>query len=265
MRNRLFVVLLISFFLIFPNFLFSQNQQVGPVTIGLILDGPWGGQNQMLQSIKKEILDLTTGEFDVQFPSEKTIVAGWNLSSIQKGIDQLLADEDVDILIALGTLSSHEICQRKELSKPVIAPYILDAEFQNITFLEGKSGIPNLNYISVPAPFKRDIEIFKEIIPFEKLAVLVNNSLLEGFPQLKQRMVNFFEKFEIDVSIIGVKTSARQALSELTSDIEAVYVLPLSHFSDKEFTTLVEGLIEKNYPVFLSEVQKELSRDCWLD
>ena len=102
MRYRLFVVLLTSIFLILPNFLFSQNQQVGSIHIGLILDGPWGEQNQMLESMKKEILDLTAGEFDVQFPSEKTIVADWNLAGIQNGINQLLADDEVDIIITLG-------------------------------------------------------------------------------------------------------------------------------------------------------------------
>ena len=190
----------------------ASSQTIKTVRIGLIIDGPWGEENQMLESIKREVHDLTAGEFDVQFPADKTVQADWTIGKIRSGLDRLLADPEVDMIITLGSISSNEVCQRTELARPVIAPYIIDATFQKLPIKDGKSGVKNLNYISVPAPFKRDMQIFKDIVAFKKLVVLINQYLLDAFPGLDQCCKETLEELDLDVEIIGIGKSIQDAL-----------------------------------------------------
>ena len=44
------------------------------------------------------------------------------LPGARDAVDRLLADRDVDMILALGVIASHEACQRRDLPKPVIAP-----------------------------------------------------------------------------------------------------------------------------------------------
>ncbi len=250
MRVRLVFGLLILILFCFTGFLFAQDRQLAIYNVGLVIDGPWGEENQMLNSVKQEILELTRGEFDVHFPPDKTIEGDWTLTGVKSAINQLLTDEAVDIIITLGSISSFEVCRRAELSKPVIAPYILDAGFQDIRILNGTSGIVNLNYISVPAPFNKDIGMFQEVVPFKTLAVLINEHLLNSFPELEQNGITLFQNLGIPAKIIGVGRSVQGALAQLSKNIEAVYILPIPHISDREYDKLVQELIKKKLPGF---------------
>ncbi len=242
-KKPIFFTLLFIFF----SFSLSLGQNIKTVNIGLVIDGPWGEENEMLKSIKREIVELTTGEFDVQF---KTLQADWTISEIRKTIDQLLADREVDLIITLGSISSNEVCHRQALSRPIIAPYIIDAAFQELPIKDGTSGVKNLNYISVPKPFERDINIFKDIVPFKKLGVLMNKYLLDAFPDLEQRCDEYLEELDLEVQIVRVGFSVQQALSQLPDDIEAVYVLPLPQISDEEYEILAKELINRKLPGF---------------
>jgi len=240
-----FTLLLICF-----SFSLSPGQSIKSVNIGLIIDGPWGEENQMLESIKREVHDLTAGEFDVQFPADKTVQTDWTIGKIRAGLDRLLADPGVDMIITLGSISSNEVCHRTELAKPVIAPYIIDAAFQKLPIKDGKSGVKNLNYISVPATFKRDMQIFKDIVPFKNLVVLINQYLIDAFPKLDQCCKETLEELNLDVEIIGIRESIQEALNKLPQTVEAVYILPLPHFKDEQYKNLADALIDQKLPSF---------------
>lgn len=240
-------LILLFFFIIFST---ALTQSIKPVRIGLIVDGPWGEENKMLESIKREIHDLTAGEFDVHFPADKTVQADWTIGKIRSGLNQLLADPGVDMIITLGSISSNEVCQRTELARPVIAPYIIDAAFQKLPIKDGKSGVKNLSYISVPATFKRDMQIFKDIIAFRQLAVLINQNLIDAFPGLEQCCKETLEELDLEVEIIGIGKSIEDALNKLPRNVEAVYILPLPHFTDEQYQKLADALIELKLPSF---------------
>ena len=248
MKIEKYFLFILIFILVLYSFLAGQNLKT--TYVGFVIDGPWSQTNEMLQSVKREILELTTGEFNVQFPADKTIQADWTIKGISTAIDQLLADRDVNMILTLGSISSNEVCHRNELSKPVIAPFVLDAEFQELPIKNGTTGIKNLNYISVPSAIKRDMEIFKEIISFKKLAILINKYLLEAFPGLEQRAKKFFRNLNIEVQVVGVGHSITQPLAQLSGDIEAVYVLSLLPLSDEQYKKLAEKLIAKKLPSF---------------
>ncbi len=82
------------------------------VRIGIALDGPSDQNDRLLQIFEGEIAVLLEDEFDVQFPTEKRLVADWTAAGVTQVVDQLLSDDDVDHVVTLGILGSNDVCRR---------------------------------------------------------------------------------------------------------------------------------------------------------
>ncbi len=220
------------------------------VNIGIIGDGPWDRNNELREFFQREILELTSGEFDVRFPEDKQIVADWSVEGIRRAGDRLLADPEIDMIIALGVITSNDFCQRGDLPKPVIAPAVLDIELQGVPLQNGASGVKNLSYVTYPATLRSDIKAFLSIVPFKKLAILTNRSYQEAIPELADRTAAVLRDMGIEPLRVPVGASVDDALADFPTEAEAVYVVPLIHLPPGEFDRLIAVLIERKLPSF---------------
>ncbi len=228
--------------------------QLPEVRVGLIIDGPWEGNEETLRITKEEILALSRGEFDVRFPPAMTIEADWTVPGIEAAIDRLLADPEVDVIIAWGLITSDVICRRGSFPKPVIAPVVLNVELQGIPYVPDtdSSGVKNLSYVTWPIQLQDDLEKFHSIVPFKKLTYLLNQSVYTANPRLLQNVTEVIGKldFELEVSFLPVGFSVEETLKALPEDSEAIYAAPLLHLPRAEFDRLVQGLIQRRLPSF---------------
>jgi len=251
MRSRLdlgLAVLMVLAALCLPSPTSAQNKPT--VRIGIVSDGPETLDLGVHQLLQKEIIALTGDEFDIVFPASKSIVADWTIAGVRSAVDQLLADPDVDLLLAGGVFASHEVGHRTQLSKPVVAPFIVDPAVQGLPFDAGASGVHNLSYVNYPHDFGRDFRAFREIVPFEKMAFLANALYWEAMPELPGAIEAIAKASGIDITMVPVGVTAAGALAAIPADIEAVYLVPLTRFTDAEFSLLVDGLIERKLPTF---------------
>lgn len=227
-----------------------NSQNLRSVTIGIVKDGPWERYPEVLSVLKQEVLELTRGEFDVRFPESKTLEANWTVTSVRQALNRLLADSEVDLVIAGGVISSQEAGRRQELPVPVVAPVVLDPKLQGLPFKQGKSGKRNLCYTHSPARLTREIQYFSEIIPFKKLTLLSSLHFSQAIPQFEDRLANFAKDLGIEIHTIYVTTSADETLSQIPDDAEAVFVGTLFQMPDDEFVALAKGLVDKKLPSF---------------
>ena len=152
--------------------------------IGVVVDGPWSIDRETGSAVfEEEILKLTRGEFDVRM-AEETLVGDDTVEGVERALDRLLADPRIDLIIAGGVIASHVAGHRQGLSKPVVAPLVIDAEVQGIPLQGQVSGVENLCYIASPVDVKRDLEVFREVVPFERIGLLYAGSIGEAVPQL---------------------------------------------------------------------------------
>ncbi|MCZ6776181.1 MAG: hypothetical protein O7D34_06975 [Ignavibacteria bacterium] len=207
----------------------KKKKKLPVVRIGTVIDGQWERLGEIRRVFEKEILELTGGEFDVLFPEEKHIVGDFTNEGINSVIDRLLDDTEVDLILAIGPLSSHEISRRKELSKPVIAPFVLDPEIQKLPLEGDASGVNNLSYITFPAHIVEDIELFRKIVPFTKLAMLLSRAVHAGIPELHANILKELGEMGLEVTIVPVGASTDKALASMPSNVQAVYLAPLIH------------------------------------
>ncbi len=242
--------------------LISTSAQALPTKrIGIVLDGPSEMNQRAISIYEKEIIAVTEGEFDVQFPTDKIIQADWTAASVGSAIDKLLSDPSVDILITLGVIGSIEVSERRNLNKPVIAPWIIDRELIGLPINEkGASGIKNLYYLARPITLSRDIEVFREIVPFNRLALLYMPIVTQLIPSIENLVQNIAREQGIVIVTIPTGTSIQSTLAAIPQDAQAVLITPLLQYTQDELGHLVDGLIERKLPSFSMLGRSEVER-----
>jgi len=220
------------------------------VRIGVVLDGPGVDNIHLLERFKNEITGITEGEFKVLFPEKKTITGNWIPEDINNAVTRLLHDPEVDMLLALGIVASHQFCCRFDISKPVVAAFVVDAEVQQLPSKGSGTGRPFLNYVSNPAPIQRDLSVFLKMVDFEKVTVLVGKPFMEAIPNLEEQFLEAVKILGLEIKLISVEESAEEALGSLGKTTEVVYFGPMLNFPQDEFLKLVNGLAERGIPSF---------------
>jgi outer membrane protein TolC len=231
------------------------------VRIGIVRDGPTIGRLAIPGEILiREIQELTRGEFDVRFPEEKRLDGNWTAEGVKRAVDLLLADPDVDLLLALSPLSSHEVAHRGTIPKPAIASIVIDVDFQDLPFQDGKSGVRNLNYLTSFQKFERDLKAFREILSFSRLAIILDRHFLEAFPKMRAEAERIARANRVEITFTSAETSADSVIEALPSDTEAVLVTPLPRFLPDAFEQLVAGINLRGLPSFSMFGRLEVER-----
>ncbi len=220
------------------------------VRIAIVSDGPVARFPTMEDLFKQEINNVAAGEFDVRFPARRTLVADGTAAGVKKDLERLLAAGDVDLVLTLGTIASSEACKRRNLPKPVVAPFILDAGLQKLPRQAGTSGVTNLTYIDSMRSINRDVMAFRQIAPFKSLAILVDERDYSGIPAVRKMGNEIANEFTIAVKTIPVGTSAAAAIQRLPKDTQAVMVAPLWQMTAAEFKKLVAGINARKLPSY---------------
>ena len=239
---------IIIFFLCASNIVYAAVPNL--VHVGIVTDGPWMRYTEARETLKKEIMDVTSSQFDVRFPSDLFIQGDWSVTGINNAIDRLLENPEVDLVITLGRLASSEVCKRRNLAKPVIAPMIVDARIQKLPEKNGTSGIKNLVYIDSQKDVVRTIKTFRETMLFDHLTIMESEHVVEGIPEIAIAIEKMMGELDLTIDIVSVDKSIDDAFSDLSPSTQAVIVKVLPQISADDFDRLVQGLMERRLPSF---------------
>jgi outer membrane protein TolC/ABC-type uncharacterized transport system substrate-binding protein len=266
---RLVVALLTSLFLCWPGATRASAQQSDRpvVTIGIIYDGPVAGTEvlalqgflDLQRQIQEEFLVLTRRDFDARFPIEQRLQGDWALPTIVSALDRLLENPEVDLVLALGPISSALAASRKILPKPVIAPFIVDADAQNLSLVDNRSGVKNLNYLVRTGSSRRDLAKFNALVPFDVVHVLVDATFIEAVPTVRTNAHEISAALGLTYHLVPVASSADPALAALDG-AEAVYFTPFLRLPLSEFHRLVRGVNQRGIPSFSLQGEIEVQR-----
>jgi ABC-type uncharacterized transport system substrate-binding protein len=236
------------------------GQETGASRIGVVLDGASETSRAVLAEFEREIADFFGGERRVVFPAAATVTGVWTLSTVRVAVDRLFADPDVDIVLALGPIGSQEIARRQNLSKPAIAALVVDATLQHLPMQAGTSGVRNLCYIDVAYTATRTLRLFHELIPFRRLAILIQPGVLDAIPQLKALASAQAAELDVTIDFVPVTGSAGEALGAIPVGADAVYLAPLEQLPEGTLDSLIQGLIQRRLPTFSYTGRAEVER-----
>ncbi len=256
MRTRLFSFLATSCLLVFSvtHAVYAEVTPLGGdsslprFNIGIVTDGPL--TRNIIDLFKTEILRMSEGDFLVSFPDEMILEADSTLAGINRHIDSLLNNPETDLIITLGPIGSTESFKHSALVKPVVAPFVFDAEMQQAPQDGVGSGVDNLFYLNIKTPVDQELVTFRKLVPFESLGILIDERDVNGVPAIKKIIRSAGYEHSIDVHLIPVGTSAYDAIAQIPADTKAVMVGPLWQLPDNELEILSQKFIEKKIAAF---------------
>ncbi len=231
----------------------SQNAAKLPeVRIGIVLDGPVPEAGDFCDPFIAEIKDIAEGEFKVSFPADKRLHGRWTTESIAPVLDKLSKDPEVDVILTLGVVASHAAGMQKKWSKLTIGAFVVDPELQALPYKDGTSGVDNFTYTTAPDQVRRDLEIFKEIYPFENLTVILSWGLplqIEAVQQKRDRIAGLLGLKS--VHFIEATKSPQEVLAALdATKTDAVYIAPIEQFDHSQYRQVLDGLKSRKIPSF---------------
>ncbi|HSC08895.1 MAG TPA: hypothetical protein VLD59_18875, partial [Steroidobacteraceae bacterium] len=228
------------------------------VTIGIVSDGPQERAMLRRDFILAEARNVLGTALDIRIPDEKRLEGGWTREGIRAALDRLLADPEVDIVLALGLVSSYEAAHRESLTKPVIAPIVTDPVLQGYPLKNGSSGRHNFVYVASFQGVADEIRLFQRVVRFRHVAVLIDRLPLETMPELDMKAQRLASELGVKATLVPVTTSVDEALSALPAGTDAVYVAPLMRLKESDMQELAQKLIERRLPSFSLLGRREL-------
>ncbi|MEM8962124.1 MAG: TolC family protein [Acidobacteriota bacterium] len=186
-----------------------------------------------------------------RFKVDPAFDAGWDHHRAPEALEAALADPEVDLVLAVGSLVTHAAIHAPEsLSKPVLSAYVHRTEFLDLPYSEaGESRRPNLGFVIIPQRVEADVEAFRRIAPFDVLHVAV---AAEELPLIEAELgvTRYEEVLGVELRMVPIHADAIDSALVQMREAQAVYLTELQRLSVDERQALIDGLIEAELPTF---------------
>ena len=228
----------------------STVSRAETINIAILTDGPTPNFQRLQSLFTEELLGLTDGEFDIRFDETRSLDGNWSIEEIGTALKHLQHDPKVDIVLALGFVSSLVASRSDELLKPTFAPMVLDSNLVNLPRSGNTSGVRNLNYLTEEVRFTDDVIAFSDIVEFDHLVLLVDKTIYDSIPELAEKGLNWAAELGIQLSYVLNEAENEDLLAKLPSDADAVMVAALPRLNARSRHSLIDKFIERGLPSY---------------
>jgi outer membrane protein len=219
--------------------------QGAPARVALVLDQDSPRYRPLFTAFRREVEGFfRPGEIDL-LPS---VAGDGTASGVSQVLSRALRDPAVSVVVTLGPIGSQLLARSGTPPKPAIAAFIIDAAWQDLAERAGASGIRHFVYVDRSYPVGSTIADFHRLIPFRKLAVLVDRGILKAIPRLEAGAAEMARASGAEATIVAAWQQADEVLSALPPGVDAVYLTPLPAMSEAEYARLVAGLNARRLP-----------------
>ncbi len=232
--------------------------QAPPVRVAVVTDGPVGRETISPDIIEREARNVLGTDQTLALPANKRFAGDWTVGGVNAALDRALADHEVDVVLALGILASHQLAQRPTLVKPGLSAVVIDPMLQGFPLKQGASGRRNFTYVADFQNVGSEVAAFQKIVGFRHLAALVDEALMTAMPALEAKADELSRTLNAHITIVRTRTDVAAALAAIPADADAVYVTGLLSFRDEDVRELARGLIARRLPSFSVMGRKEL-------
>jgi len=180
-------------------------------SVALVLDHETPRFQPQVAAFQREIQSFfRLGEITILPPR----AGDGSVAGVTRVLDRALHDSSVSVVVALGPIGSHLLARAGELRKPAIAATIVDARWQGIAQKDGVSGVRNLAYLDESYALSGTIADFHRLIPFRRMAILLDPELLRAVPELEANARELVRSAGADAVVVpargaGVLRAAR--------------------------------------------------------
>ena len=248
----IFTLLIVLMSLLFLQII--QPMAVGAaeeVSLGILFDNKKEDTRKFVDQLRQEVISLLGSKYDITIPSEKIKTASWSSQSILKEYEALVADDGVDIIVAVGALNAAVLIKRGVFPKPLILLGIMDYELQQVPITkEKKSGIHNLTYILLVHDFENDLRVFYDIFPYKNLTVVVDKKLIAFIPGVGEEFREVVGAYDAVAQILAYDGNIDNTIENIPRETDAVMLGGLYRMSDREKQKLIDHVNHLRLPSY---------------
>ncbi len=227
-----------------------QTSAQKTLNVGIVSDCQSARSMSYAQQIVSEAQTLLGDKYQITTLQENILQGDCTKEQAEANLKTLLNDPDIDLVLGVDVITSHVMASNGPYDKPVLASAVLNAQVQGIPVnSKGASGVKNLAYLELPLSPPRDMEVFQEIIGFNKLAVIIDEAVFTGIPEIRRFFEEGLADLGVESSIIFSENTAAETLNKITNE-DAVYLLPSNRLTDAEFQNLIDGINDKKLKSF---------------
>ncbi len=235
-------------------FIHSQTQaNPKDIDIAIASDGQseWG--SAVVTQLQENLDSLGGSDFRFKLIANQSLTADWTANGANQVVTRALLDKNVEIVVALGVLTSSNAINRK-LSKPMIAASVIDASGQGFPVTQqGTSGVENLHYLASNVDIFAEINRFQMATGANHIALLVEGNIASSVPIASENIRSGAQNLDFKVTTVSVDDNNPAAvISRLPVDVDAVFALPMLRLSPASHQALVAALNQRNLPSFSS-------------
>ena len=221
------------------------------INLGVVIDCPQSSTASLMDVVLRETQVLLASDYQVQLDPDNILQSDCDINKAKQNLDALLSDDAIDIILGMDALGSHAMAKNGPYPKPVIAGIIINAQVQKIPITKkGRSGVKNLTYVELPYSPMRDMEVFHEMIGFEKAAMILDEAVFNGIPEIKEFLDNSLNELNVAHEFVFTDSEANEVLNRLDDSFDASYLFPSDILSDAEYQLLIDGLRAKKLKSF---------------
>jgi outer membrane protein TolC len=223
-----------------------------PAVVAVVADGPCAESDLFLDQIEKELAVLRQGEHGVRFKRRPEFLGQWQTGQVARAFEAAMADPETDLLLLDGSLTFlYAAAPGRLLAKPAVGALFEDETLAGLPVTaDGRSAKTNLAFVVVPRRAERDLAMFRRMIPFQKLAVLVDAMLLQSMPDIRAKVEAAERDLGARLDPVPVGLTAAETLARLPADADAVYFTPVLRMPAEEWSRLIAGVNARRLPSF---------------
>ncbi|HET8625011.1 MAG TPA: TolC family protein [Gemmatimonadales bacterium] len=223
----------------------SLPAQSAAPRVALVLDQQTPRSEPQVAAVLREIQGFfRPGEITLVPP----LAGDGTAAGVIRALDRALSDSGVSVVVALGPIGSHLLAHTGEPKKPAIAATIVDASWQGIPQKDGVSGVRNLAYVDESYALSGTIAAFHRLIPFRRMAILLDPELLRTVPELEANARALVRSTGAVAVVVPARSTADQILAALPAGTDAVYLTPYPTLGEVETARLLAGLSARRLP-----------------
>ena len=214
------------------------------VRVGTVTDGPRMRGFNIVELLESEIHEVCGGSYTMEFPRDAALHGDWIPQGITAAINELLARDDIDVVLAVGVASAAAACAIEDPQKPVVVPF----SFAECNPACTKSPNLRVNTMGLNHLIARDLNAFREVVPYSRLVVLTEPSWIAGCDT--ERVAATIAPPGTEVRFVPMEPGDTQVVDDLPEGTDAVYLMRMQQIDDAGFREMVGGLTRAGIPSF---------------
>ncbi len=210
------------------------------LTIAIVSDGAAEGNHLFENAIKSEVNTLLSSQFTVDY---REFFTNGSVAEISNAIEKVYSEDQVDVLVGIGVLSSKIISEQSNYPLPSIASIHLNFEPNaNEVLPNERSGVFNYTYINSPFNVQEGIRMLESLCTCQNLAVITNSTLFS----IGLNGMDMQSKGGSKINWIAETPDLKNVVSMIPNEVGGIYILsPLYNQSENEIAAFFDALNER--------------------